>query len=76
LALACATAAGIVDVSVAVIGGGVTRSWDLLAPAIERTLATDSPVSGADLRIVRGTLGGSAVALGAAHSARQAMSGR
>ena len=73
LALACATAAGIVDVSVAVIGGGVAHAWDLLHPAITRTLATDSPVSGAPLRIVRGALAGSAVALGAARGAQQSV---
>jgi glucokinase len=70
LALACATVAGIVEVSTAVIGGGVTRAWDLLEPAIDETLLTDAPISGVPLRIVRGTLGGDAVALGAASAAR------
>jgi len=70
LALACATASGIVEVGTAVIGGGVARSWDLLQPSIERTLRTDAPISGVPLRIVPGMLGGDAVALGAASVAR------
>jgi glucokinase len=70
LALACAGAAGLLDLSTAVIGGGVTRAWDLLEPAIAETLVTDAPISGVPLRIVRGTLGGDAVALGAASAAR------
>ncbi|WP_036283432.1 ROK family protein [Microbacterium luticocti] len=70
LALACASAAGILDLPVAVVGGGVAQAWDLLEPAIERTLVTDSPVSGAGLRIVRGRLGEDAVAWGAVRLAR------
>ncbi|WEG07425.1 ROK family protein [Microbacterium horticulturae] len=70
LTLACATVSGIVEVGTAVIGGGVARSWDLLEPAIARTLRTDAPISGVPLRIVPGSLGGDAVALGAASAAR------
>lgn len=71
LALACASAAGLLDLDSAVIGGGVVRSWDLLQPAIERTLSTDSPVSGVPLRIVPAALGADAVAFGAVASARR-----
>ena len=70
LGLACVVAAGILDLTAVVVGGGVTRSWDLLEPALRDTLRTDPPVSGAPLTVVRGTLGGDAVALGAAASAR------
>lgn len=73
LALACATTAGLLDLTVAVVGGGVAHSWDLLAPAIERTLAADSPISGVPLRIVPAALGSDAVALGAAAAARSAV---
>ncbi|MFF2484908.1 ROK family protein [Microbacterium sp. NPDC058062] len=66
VALACISAATLVDVPLAVVGGGVVSAWDLLAPAVEATLLTDPPVSGAPLRIVPGTLRGDAVVLGAA----------
>jgi glucokinase len=71
VALACASAAGLLDLSTAVIGGGVSRAWDLLAPAIERALVTDAPVSGVPLHIVPATLHTDAVALGAAAAARE-----
>jgi len=70
VALACASAAGILDLPSAIVGGGVSRAWDLLAPAIERALATDSPVSGVPLQIVPAALHTDAVALGAAAAAR------
>ena len=70
LTLACAGAAGLLDIGIAVIGGGVAQAWDLLEPAVTATLATDSPISGVPLRIVPGSLGGDAVALGAASAAR------
>ncbi|KJL43455.1 ROK family protein [Microbacterium trichothecenolyticum] len=66
VALACISAATLVDVPLAVVGGGVASAWDLLAPAVAATLLTDPPVSGAPLRIVPGTLRGDAVVLGAA----------
>ncbi|MBW9108287.1 ROK family protein [Microbacterium trichothecenolyticum] len=66
VALACISAATLVDVPLAVVGGGVAAAWDLLAPAVNATLLTDPPVSGAPLRIVPGTLRGDAVVLGAA----------
>lgn len=66
VALACISAATLVDVPLAVVGGGVASAWDLLAPAVDATLLTDPPVSGAPLRIVPGTLHGDAVVLGAA----------
>jgi glucokinase len=66
VALACISAATLVDVPLAVVGGGVASAWDLLGPAVEATLLTDPPVSGAPLRIVPGALRGDAVVLGAA----------
>jgi glucokinase len=66
VALACVSAATLVDVPLAVVGGGVAAAWDLLAPAVVATLSSDPPVSGAPLRIVPGTLRGDAVVLGAA----------
>ncbi|MDQ0645295.1 ROK family protein [Microbacterium murale] len=75
VALACASAAGILDLDRAVIGGGVVNAWDLLLPAIEAALVTDSPVSGVRLEIMPATRGSDAVALGAAAAARRAFSG-
>ncbi|WP_349427263.1 ROK family protein [Microbacterium sp. LWS13-1.2] len=66
VALACISAATLVDVPLAVVGGGVAAAWDLLAPAVAAMLASDPPVSGVPLRIVPGTLRGDAVVLGAA----------
>ncbi|PRB19033.1 sugar kinase [Microbacterium sp. MYb62] len=73
LALACASAATILDLPCAIVGGGVTAAWDLLEPAIARTLGTDSPVSGIPLRIIPAVLGSDAVALGAIETARRAL---
>lgn len=69
VALAGASAAGLLDLGVVIVGGGVMHSWDLLQPAIAATLATDSPISGMPLRIQRARLGADAVALGAAAAA-------
>lgn len=66
VALASASAATLVDIAHVVVGGGLIGAWDLLEPTIESTLAVNTPVSGAPLRITRGTLGADAVALGAA----------
>ena len=68
LAKACVSAATLLDLPAVVVGGGVAQAWDLLQPAIDDVLRTDPPVSGAPLTISRGTLGGDAVALGAAAS--------
>lgn len=73
LALACASAATILDLPCAIVGGGVTAAWDLLEPAISRTLRTDFPVSGLPLRIIPAVLGSDAVALGAIETARRAL---
>ncbi|WIB60478.1 ROK family protein [Curtobacterium sp. MCLR17_007] len=62
--------AGILDVTTVVIGGGVARSWDLLAPAIEAAIAAEPPVSGAAIRVEPALLGSDAVALGAAAQVR------
>lgn len=73
VALACASAATLLDLPCAIVGGGVATAWDLLEPAIARTLRTDSPVSGIPLRIVPAVLGSDAVALGAIETARRAL---
>jgi glucokinase len=73
LALACASAATLLDLPRAIVGGGVAEAWDLLAPAIEQTLRTDAPVSGMPLRITPATLGADAVALGAIEAARRSL---
>jgi glucokinase len=73
VALACASAATLLDLPYAIVGGGLASAWDLLSPAIERTLRTDSPVSGIPLRIVPAVLGSDAVALGAIETARRAI---
>ena len=70
VALAGASAAGLLDLGEVIVGGGVTHAWDLLEPSIAATLGTDSPISGMPLRIDRARLGADAVALGAAASAR------
>lgn len=70
VALAGASAAGLLDLGAVIVGGGVTHAWDLLEPAIAATLSTDSPISGMPLRIHRARLGADAVALGAAATAR------
>lgn len=72
LALACASAATLLDLPRAIVGGGVADAWDLLEPSIARTLQTDAPVSGMPLHIVPARLGGDAVALGAIEAARRA----
>lgn len=73
LALACASAATLLDVPLAIVGGGVSRSWDLLAPAVDAALQTDAPITGIPLRIVPAERGGDAVALGAIEAARRAL---
>lgn len=73
LALACASAATLLDLPLAIVGGGVIEAWDLLQPAIEETLVTDAPVSGLPLRITPATRGSDAVALGAIEAARRAL---
>lgn len=73
LALACASAATLLDLPRAIVGGGVAEAWDLLTPAIEDTLRTDAPVSGMPLSITPATLGADAVALGAIEAARRAL---
>ncbi|GAT72918.1 ROK family protein [Microbacterium hydrocarbonoxydans] len=73
VALACASAATLLDLPRAIVGGGVAEAWDLLEPAIEETLRTDAPVSGLPLRITPATRGTDAVALGAIESVRRAL---
>ncbi|MFD5214654.1 ROK family protein [Microbacterium sp. NPDC058345] len=72
LGLACASAATLLDLPLAIVGGGVAEAWDLLVPGIDDALRTDAPVSGIPLQIVPARLGGDAVALGAIETARSA----
>lgn len=71
LGLACASAATLLDLPTAIVGGGVTQAWDLLRPGIDDALRTDAPVSGIPLGIRPARLGGDAVALGAIEAARR-----
>lgn len=73
LALACASAATLLDLPRAIVGGGVAEAWDLLKPAIEETLLTDAPVSGLPLQIVPAELGSDAVAFGAIEAVRHSL---
>lgn len=70
LGTACASAAALLDISDAIVGGGVARAWHLLQPGIDDALRTDAPVTGIPLRIRPATHGADAVALGAIASAR------
>jgi glucokinase len=71
LARAVVMTAGLVDLTTVVIGGGVSRAWHLLEPAIRARLAEEPPVSGHPVRLVRSTLGPDAVPVGAAALARR-----
>ncbi|MGW1715334.1 ROK family protein [Streptomyces sp. NPDC002156] len=70
LARAILITAGLVDVTDYVVGGGVSRAWHLLEPAVHAALAAEPPVSGRPVSVVRARLGGDAVAVGAASRAR------
>ncbi|MFF5408025.1 ROK family protein [Streptomyces misionensis] len=70
LARAVVMTAGLVDITTVVIGGGVSRAWHLLEPAILARLAEEPPVSGHPVRLVRAGLGTDAVPVGAAALAR------
>ncbi|MGW2519314.1 ROK family protein [Streptomyces sp. NPDC001617] len=70
VARALLIAAGLLDVTTCVIGGGVSRSWALVEPAITRTLAAEPPVSGRPVRVLPAGLGRDAVAVGAAARVR------
>lgn len=67
--------AGLVDVTTVVVGGGVSRAWDLVEPAIRSGIAEDPPVGGRPITLHRTALGDDAVALGAASLARYAPAG-
>lgn len=73
LALACSSAATLLDLPRAIVGGGVASAWDLLEPAIEATLQVAPPISGLPLRITPARLGGDAVALGAIETVRRCL---
>ncbi|WP_336645328.1 ROK family protein [Microbacterium sp. USHLN186] len=70
LGRACASAATLLDLPRAIVGGGVAHAWELLRPGIDEALHTDAPVSGIPLHILPARLGGDAVALGAIETAR------
>lgn len=70
IARAASMTAGILDVSVVVVGGGVTGAWPLIEPAVASALVEDPPITARPLTIVRSALGADAVALGAASAAR------
>ncbi|WP_290161203.1 ROK family protein [Microbacterium sp. APC 3901] len=73
VALACASAATLLDLPRAIVGGGVSEAWDLLEPAISDALRTDSPVSGLPLEIAPAKLGADAVAFGAIEAVRRTL---
>lgn len=75
VARALLVTAGLLDVTTVVIGGGVSRSWHLLAPAVQRALTAEPPVSGHPVRVVPALLGGDAVAVGAAARVRAELGG-
>jgi glucokinase len=66
LSQAILVAAGLIDITDVVIGGGVANAWDLFWPSLSAGLSTAPPVSGATVRVVKAELGSDAVALGAA----------
>ncbi|MBG7704778.1 ROK family protein [Streptomyces sp. MC1] len=70
LARAVVMTAGLVDITTVVVGGGVSRAWHLLEPALRAQLTEESPVSGHPVRLVRARLGADAVPVGAAARAR------
>ncbi|MEV8567297.1 ROK family protein [Streptomyces sp. NPDC051322] len=70
IARAILITAGLIDVTTVVIGGGVSRAWSHLEPAIRTALTDEPPVSGRPVHLVRASLGDDAVALGAAARAR------
>lgn len=76
VARAILIATALLDVDAVVIGGGVSNAWDLLHPAIAAALAAEPPVRGSTPVVLRGTLGDSAVAQGAAALAYAARAAR
>lgn len=70
LARAVLITAGLMDLTACVVGGGVSRAWHLLEPALRAALAAEPPVSGRSVSVVRALLGSDAVAVGAASRAR------
>ncbi|MFF7278557.1 ROK family protein [Streptomyces griseorubiginosus] len=75
VARALLVTAGLLDVTTVVLGGGVSRAWHLLAPAVHRALAAEPPVSGQELRVLPALLGGDAVTVGAAARVRTELGG-
>jgi glucokinase len=75
IARAILITAGLVDVTTVVIGGGVSRAWPLLHPAILAALTAEPPVSGHPIRLLRARLDADAVTIGAASRARAELLG-
>jgi glucokinase len=75
IARALLITAGLVDVTTVVLGGGVSRAWPVLEPAVRSALAAEPPVSGRPIRLLRSRLGSDAVAIGAASRARAVLTG-
>lgn len=71
IARAIVITAGVADITTVVVGGGVSRAWPVLEPAILSALAADPPVSGHPVRLVRAALASDAVPVGAAARARR-----
>lgn len=61
--------ATLLDLDMAVLGGGVLGAWEWLEPGITASLKRHPLVSGASLTVARSELGSDAVLLGAAASA-------
>jgi len=77
LGVAVATLVNLFNPEVVVIGGGVSGSFDLISPHIERVVARRAfAASAAMVRIERSALGNDATAVGAAMFARDALTSR
>ncbi|MFH0516106.1 ROK family protein [Streptomyces sp. M41] len=70
IARALLLAAGLLDVTTVVVGGGVSRSWALLDGPLRAALTAEPPVSGHGVDVLPSALGADAVAIGAAARAR------
>lgn len=65
LGSAIAQAGGLLGVDLAILGGGVLRSWSLLAKPLLASLAAQPLLSGEPVAVRRSVLGETAVAIGA-----------
>lgn len=76
LAIALTIAGTLLDLTDVVVGGGVTRAWDLLEPSLRQTLDANVPVSGRPLDVRLSALGELAVAMGGAAAVEPLISDR